>query len=858
MIQNNIFNNIGDTQDFENNSPVIGLSTITGYIDSITGETGTRYFEKLFSYTIDGLNWVDWKTLTNGNLTSIVLKSNHIFRIKYRYTRTGTDNTGQLILNNIQLTGTYIQQGIPDIYDSTVFSKFFEYFNVDSINWANNVLQKLYKKGIVANYVDRSDNTNWTDEDYIDWFYVICYAIALQVTYDRKFEDILFDKRLLSDYLESRGLFVKNERSLDELTLLANNFYDEIRQRGTLQIISPNSKNNRTTDGELLRLINKQEQDEFIFGLVDKDRAAWCVDYSSPEYSGTCEITNIIKGYEYTKGVTRLDSYPTINPNYLSVANSSVDSTKSGVISIEQIPTSEVAGIGVKIGSLYYNNPNFYCSSYNGTDIVVSGVSFLGEMMNDNLLFKKSLFLNDILYFKIAQSSLVGFGICSDSGLRRYLAKTIDGGLTWTKQGWSVVGEGGIPTTIGINTIYIASDLLIYMSINYCLGGPTAKVLVSTDGGLNFTDSGVILPSSPTLCQILAISSTPEGVWICGVSGTPGYNTVYRYNGVSWQFRTVDGTVTRFLKCVTFNYDIALLIGNNGKSYFTTDGSTWTSALIGGLSVNDMIFINSSQGWVVGDSGFISYTSNFGTSWTVQTSGTTENLKSIVNTGSDGIYVFGDNGIVLKTLDNGTTWTIIQGNTRTEVLDKSIIIDPSLNYEVTFKISRKTIDNGINFGIIPMDYYGNIFKTLNIQNGVEDINFFINKIIAPNTDEFYFVRGIIYGVNNDLINNSLPDEDLLNINEGNNLQFKSIHRRFVPILTVDNIGGVLPTTVIEVYDFKIHPLNTDFSRCFVQYSNIILSWIKNQNNEINDQNIEDNINKYLLPYNVKLLNTFMQ
>jgi hypothetical protein len=82
-------------------------------------------------------------------------------------------------------------------------------------------------------------------------------------------------------------------------------------------------------------------------------------------------------------------------------------------------------------------------------------------------------------------------------------------------------------------------------------------------------------------------------------------------------------------------------------------------------------FTDNNIGCVVGQSGIILKTTNGGTNWNSQASGTTDHLYSVLfidnNTGwvVGGSWVVRSNGIILKTTDGGTNWlsqTIGTGN----------------------------------------------------------------------------------------------------------------------------------------------------------------------------------------------------
>ena len=83
---------------------------------------------------------------------------------------------------------------------------------------------------------------------------------------------------------------------------------------------------------------------------------------------------------------------------------------------------------------------------------------------------------------------------------------------------------------------------------------------------------------------------------------------------------------------------------------------TWINIYPAGESLNDLIYANSIF-MAVGDNGFIE-TSIDGITWTIETTGTTENLNGITYNSIEGLFVVvGDNNTIIQSADNGATWT---------------------------------------------------------------------------------------------------------------------------------------------------------------------------------------------------------
>lgn len=91
----------------------------------------------------------------------------------------------------------------------------------------------------------------------------------------------------------------------------------------------------------------------------------------------------------------------------------------------------------------------------------------------------------------------------------------------------------------------------------------------------------------------------------------------------------------------------------------TTDGGTnWQQQYSGTSAVlKNVAFKTQNKGWVVGSNGTILTTSNSGTDWTPQNSGTTQVLTSVCFVDENLGWAVGANGTILNTQNGGVTWT---------------------------------------------------------------------------------------------------------------------------------------------------------------------------------------------------------
>lgn len=403
-IVNNTLSEINDTIIVPAGVPITGLSAISGYSESVSGVTGTRYFEREFRYSLDGINWTTYIALTAPNLVAIPIDPTYDFFIEYKYTRAGTDPTGLLVFDYVNLDGTYLAVDCGITFNQSVFSYFFDScVEEDIMNWCVNVLDKIYKPGIVSLSLTRGENqnANQEDRDYIDfWRSISCY-FSLMVNYARQFENIPTHRDLLTSYLRGRGFIVCENTSLADLNYIMENYWDEMRQRGTVMVSKKKGEivNSvaKPVDGELLRLICYNNAcDEFLFGISEFNRIGWVVNEWSPLYQGLTDQTQFTKLFEHSKSVLDLSRYPLLNAPDVSIVDDTVPDSiivvPTGTMEIDTPTAGQTAGIGFTTPDFAFSTNvspeiayelSFYVKAISGTPKI--SVKLHGYDINDSV-----------------------------------------------------------------------------------------------------------------------------------------------------------------------------------------------------------------------------------------------------------------------------------------------------------------------------------------------------------------------------------------------------------------------------------------------------------------------------------------
>lgn len=356
MIIENRSTEVGDVIYIQTETPLIGLVALSSFIDDVVNETVSRLFSKSFRYSVDGINWSAFAPLTNTNISNVQVQVNDTFYAEYKYERIGSDITGELEFNSVTLNGIFSTPANGPAYAASIFPSFFNFNNTCSIAWSVNVLEKLYNKGIIPNFIERNlSGDNTTDRDYIDFWRAITHYFALYVCLARQFQFYYQNRDLLLEYINQRGLIVCQDIDYIDLMYLMENFYDEIRQRGTRQIFEPKASDtsiqgSKQVDGEYLRMICYDNRDEFIRNLNRNEHIGWNIGNSSPMFKGLTGKLGVNKYYyDYEADIVDLQAQLSLtNTSYPYISMHSDSNSESNSVSASHSVTNDLDAIIIK------------------------------------------------------------------------------------------------------------------------------------------------------------------------------------------------------------------------------------------------------------------------------------------------------------------------------------------------------------------------------------------------------------------------------------------------------------------------------------------------------------------------------
>lgn len=227
-----------------------------------------------------------------------------------------------------------------------------------------------------------------------------------------------------------------------------------------------------------------------------------------------------------------------------------------------------------------------------------------------------------------------------------------------------------------------------------------------------------------------------------------------------------------------------------------------------------------------------------------------------------------DDKKVLQLKTSGNSACGLGRYTEDDEVNNIYVIDPNLDYEITFMFKPIYIGKNAKFNFGIELFNGNKEKiedaTITTDNSLVTDMFFSN-LPLDNFQErkWYFVRGIIHAYSSDIIENVK-----LNIGFGNQLTFNNRFVKFmIPkiFITSDN------STTVYIWNYKIRPLirgthilplkngeSNSHSLGFIQSPRIFYSYFRNNNNSQSKNEITDIIERYLLPYNMTSILQFIE
>jgi photosystem II stability/assembly factor-like uncharacterized protein len=187
-----------------------------------------------------------------------------------------------------------------------------------------------------------------------------------------------------------------------------------------------------------------------------------------------------------------------------------------------------------------------------------------------------------------------------------------------------------------------------------------------------------------------------DTLWSVGYSGAIIRSTD---EGETWESRSLpEFESLNFRGCCFQDANSGWVVGDQKILYTSDGGVNWTEQVQeGSLMLYAVDFVNSDQGWAVGDSGVILHTTDGGANWNAQSSPVSARFRSVDFVDSLNGWACGDVGCAIYTTDGGANWTQKTLATYTN-LNKVFFLDGRHGWMVGFDGSvLRTSDLGANW-----------------------------------------------------------------------------------------------------------------------------------------------------------------
>ncbi|NIV12886.1 MAG: hypothetical protein GWN62_16875 [Aliifodinibius sp.] len=192
-------NNIGDVGILNFNF-VEQVVSVDSFSDNITGETATRTVTKEFRWGTDGSTWSSWLALTDAMLSALSLNANNRFYIQARYTRGGSDASGQIQINQLlfnytfdpqatqghgALVNTLLDDEMPDLMVAMIENYLYQVGGGDhyDVRYTHPLACNPSTKPII--YVYNFDTADTVQASLCEWRQVVRFVVGVKRVIDR-------------------------------------------------------------------------------------------------------------------------------------------------------------------------------------------------------------------------------------------------------------------------------------------------------------------------------------------------------------------------------------------------------------------------------------------------------------------------------------------------------------------------------------------------------------------------------------------------------------------------------------------------------------------------------------------------
>ena len=168
--------------------------------------------------------------------------------------------------------------------------------------------------------------------------------------------------------------------------------------------------------------------------------------------------------------------------------------------------------------------------------------------------------------------------------------------------------------------------------------------------------------------------------------------------------------------------------------------------------------------------------------------------------------------------------------------DKRILVEPNLNFEISFSVIGSDVNIDLHFGILAFNAGGGAVTIENAITGASTNDFF-TAIDLEQASLDYTVRGIIF--NKDEANKA---GSTTNLNVGNNLRFTSDVAYIIPVITINATSG-------SIAKLRVQPSSLPYAKTYINARHFTDIIFRNSNGQMTDAEIRAAMREDLIPAN---------
>lgn len=247
-----------ETLNIETTLALAGLTTLFGF----QYDSNPSIAEGLCRFKIDRITWTTWRKFSVWDFETLWEMMEHAEHLEIQY---------RSVISPTEPFHNY--------FDKSVFAKFFQFHDIEVLQWHLAMMEKLVDKQWTNHYLELSP-TRVTDAHLL-WSSIIRY-FSFYVTLARTYQNFHLNETILYEFLRQRGMYLHADLTLTDLNELQTNYYKHLHKRGSAASLMSTS----LVDNELRRALKSNDSSLLHINPFLPHHCGWWLDNASPLYRG--------------------------------------------------------------------------------------------------------------------------------------------------------------------------------------------------------------------------------------------------------------------------------------------------------------------------------------------------------------------------------------------------------------------------------------------------------------------------------------------------------------------------------------------------------------------------------------------